>query len=255
MVFSQSPSDPSIGEKYGDNDYNVNVLLARGPLNLNEVKQTYWAALQGELVAENPAIHSIGKGYPQTGDDVNHLKALHCEFEGDGVHNALLGFYLVLALLLAALAIPGFIIVPILIALLLLRNLFGAEPGAPGSGTPLDIDPSLGSLSKRDVVVVRGQWVYDSGHAGWNEIHPVRDCQIIGRLEVDQPWDTFKFNDQSTGFEVTLDSDANLQRLIDFWCGMIDGAHDAEDGGSREDPVNGWGIHPTVDGCKKPIIT
>jgi hypothetical protein len=252
MVHSHNPSDPAISEDLGDNDYNMNLLLARGPLTLDEDKLMYWSAAQGELVAEHPAIHSIGKGYPQTGSDVNHLKALHCEFEGNGIHTVLQGFYLVLALLLAALAIPGFLIVPILIALLLLRNLFGAEPGAPGSGTPLDIDPSLGSLDTGDVVVVTGEWVYDSLHAGWNEIHPVRDCQIIGRdLE---SWDTFTFNDQSTGFEVTLDSDANLQLLIDFWCEMLKGAHEAEEEGSRDDPANGWGIHPLVDGCKKPII-
>jgi hypothetical protein len=253
MVINHGPSDPSIGDKYGDNDYTMNILLARGPLDLNESKQDYWSAAQGELVAENSAILSIGKGYAQDGGDLNHLKALHCEFEGDGIRSILDAFYGVLAVLIAALWIPGFWIVAIIIGLLaLLRKIILAEPGDPGSGTPLDIDSSLGSLDKRDVVVVKGEWIYDSGHIGWNEIHPVRDCQIIGRdLE---SWDTFKFTDHETQFEVILDSDANLQRLKDFWCGALQGAHDAEEGGSHDDPKNDWGIHPLVDGCKPPVI-
>jgi hypothetical protein len=257
MVLDHGPSDPAIGEKYGDNDYTMNLMLARGPLDLNEDKQIYCSAAQGELVAEHPAIHSIGKGYPQSGGDLNHLKALHCEFEGDGIRSLLDAFYAILAILIAALWISGFLVVVYLaiafiLALLALDGALGAGPGGPGAGTPLDIDPSLGSLDRRDVVVVTGEWIYDSGHAGWNEIHPVRDCQIIGRgLE---SWDTFKFKDQSTGFEVTLDSDANFQLLRDFWCGMLKDAHEAEEKGSRDDPVNGWGIHPLVDGCKKPII-
>ena len=87
---------------------------------------------------------------------------------------------------------------------------------------------------------------------GLNEIHPVRDCQIIGRNLED--WNTFRFMDQSTQFDVTLDSDANLQLLLDYWCGMLTDAHEAEEGGSRDDPGNDWGIHPLVDGCKQVII-
>jgi hypothetical protein len=254
MVIGHGPSDPAIGEKYGDNDYTMNILLARGPLGINEDKQDYWSAWQGDLVAENPAILSIGKGYPQSGDDLNHLKALHCEFEGDGIRTILDALYGALAALLLALAIPGFWLVAIAIALLaFLRKIVFADPGDPGSGTPLDIDSSLGSLDRGNVVVVQGEWIYDSGHEGWNEIHPVRDCQIIGSIGPGG-WDTFTYRDQSTGFEVTLNSDENLQKLKDFWCGMLQVAHAAEEGGSRDDPVNDWGIHPLVDGCKKPDI-
>ena len=252
MVQNHGPSDPSLGEKYGDNDYTMNILLARGPLTLSEDKQVYWSAAQGELVAEHPAVHGIGKGYPQSGSDLNHLKALHCEFEGDGIRSLLDAMYGILALLIAALWIPGIWIVAIIIAILALFGTFGADPGAAGAGTPLDIDPSLGSLDKRNVVVVTGEWIYDSGHAGWNEIHPVRNCQIIGRDLED--WNTFRFTDQSTQFDVTLDSDANLQLLLDFWCGMLKDARDAEDGGSHDDPANDWGIHPLIDGCQTTVI-
>lgn len=31
-----------------------------------------------------------------------------------------------------------------------------------------------------DILVVKGSWVYDSAHEGWNEIHPIKHCQTIG---------------------------------------------------------------------------
>jgi hypothetical protein len=251
MVLSHGPSDPSLSGKWGDNDYTMNILLARGPLDTDEAKELYWSAAQGHLVAENPAILSISRGYADSG----HLKALHCEFEGDGIRSILDAFYGVLAMLLAALLVPGLWVVAIIIALLaLLGKIVFGSPGAPGSGNPLDVDPSLGSLSDRDVVVVKGEWIYDSGHTGWNEIHPVRDCQIVGHLRQGQGWADFKFTDLSTGTEFTLDTDAHLQTFHDFWCGALKGAQAAEEGGSRDDPANDWGIHPLVDGCKGPDI-
>ena len=108
--------------------------------------------------------------------------------------------------------------------------------------------------SRRAVVVVTGDWIYDSGHAGWNEIHPVKACQVIGHLKADQGWDTFVYHDNGTGLDFTLASKENVERLRDFWCGMLKGAQDAEDGGSRDDPANDWVIHPLVDGCKPPPI-
>ena len=58
------------------------------------------------------------------------------------------------------------------------KGIFGSK-GEPGSGTPLDVGVNPGSLDGGAVVVVTGDWVYDSGHAGWNEIHPVKSCQVM----------------------------------------------------------------------------
>jgi hypothetical protein len=62
-----------------------------------------------------------------------------------------------------------------------------------GAGSPTDVDPSLGDLQPikldpntdkplagADIVYVRGTWVYDSLHEGWNEIHPVKVCAKVG---------------------------------------------------------------------------
>jgi hypothetical protein len=36
---------------------------------------------------------------------------------------------------------------------------------------------------------------------------------------------------------------------------MLDDARDCEEGGSRDNPANGWIIHPLIDGCRDVIIT
>jgi hypothetical protein len=251
VVWSIEPADPA--GKGGDNDYCINILLAPGPINSGELIEAYRKPPQGHLVDKNLKIVDMPRAYVQEGD--TYMRALHCEFEGDGMRRILDAMYGVLALLLGSFFIPGLWLAALAILILtLIRRIFSADPTAPGTGTPLDIDPSLGSLSKGDVVVVRGEWVYDSLHEGWNEIHPVRGCQIIGSLRKDQDWKDFKYKDKDTGAEFSLDSVETVEKFRDFWCGLLKDADDAEDGGSRNNPANDWGIHPSIDGCKPPII-
>lgn len=52
------------------------------------------------------------------------------------------------------------------------------------TGNPADASENLGNLEQGiDLLAVRGTWVYDSAHEGWNEIHPIKHCQRIGRWE------------------------------------------------------------------------
>jgi hypothetical protein len=197
----------------------------------------------------------VGRGYVQEGKNLHYVKALHCEFEGNGIYLLLNLLIAVLALLVAALAFwPVAILAAIIALLFLLFRVILGNPGQVGSGNPLDVNPNLGSLDKGDVVVVKGEWIYDSLHAGWNEIHPVRACQKIGRLEMGQKFKDFSYTDQETQITFTLDSIENVKTFRDFWCGMLKGAEDAENGGSKDNPQHDWGIHPTVDGCKPPDI-
>ena len=115
MVKGHGQSDPSWGEKYGDDDYTMNLWLAPGPLTDAEPEAEYWKEPQGHLVAENQKILNINKHYP----DRKYVKFLHCEFEGSGIHDRLNALYGIVATLLLALAIPGFWIVSIILGLLL----------------------------------------------------------------------------------------------------------------------------------------
>jgi hypothetical protein len=233
----------------------MNIFLAPGPLDYEESKEQYWQEPQGHLVAENAAVLGIGRGYVQNGHNLNYLKTLHCEFEGDGIRGLLDNAYIVLAFLLAGLVVSGLWIFSLFFALFaILSGIFLPEPGELGSGNPLDVDPFLGFLSHGDVVIVKGEWVYDSLHGGWNEIHPVRNCQVIGHLDDGQDWRNFKFTDLATGTEFKLDTRENVETFRKFWCDALDGAKVAEDGGNRDDPQHDWGIHPSIDGCKGPII-
>jgi integrase len=82
-----------------------------------------------------------------------------------------------------------------------------AEGGAKGGVGRIIYLPSLRSLNGRDVVVVKGDWIYDSLRDGWNEIHAVHDCLIIGPLEPEQSWADFQFTDLSTGMVLSFDMD------------------------------------------------
>jgi len=166
----------------------------------------------------------------------------------------------VLVLLGLALVVPE---LAVLAFLLLLIAVIGGILGVgnqPGAGDPTDVNPNLVNMDVGDVVVLSGYWVYDSLHGGYNEIHPVMKCQIIGRLgDGDwQPgegnWSSFKYVDSSTQAEFGLGTPEEVVAFRDFWCGAFKDAKIAEEGGSRKDSANDWDLHPSIDGCRPPPI-
>jgi hypothetical protein len=244
-VTSASLSDAFKG---GDDDFTMNLLLAPG---------------QDHLLAINPKIINIGRGYTTK---EKYLTQLHCEFEGDGIYQIREYMYVILALLTLAFYLPWPLDL-IVSALAFLIGLFGAikdfrsPANAPNPGNPLDVDENLGTLNGGDLVVVKGEWIYDSLHAGWHEIHPVRHCEII--LEAHDifvpegetlDWPHYRVFNPATGVAVDFTSASSVESYRQVWCGLIRDGENAEEGGSRDDPKNGWEIHPLVDGCKPPII-
>lgn len=278
MVFTKGNSDPL--KKSGDNDFTMNLLLPPGPLDpleptnkatLDSRPPTDFSSVQpqGYLIAENPKVSGVSRGYVKDGDSFRHLKVLHCEFEGNGVKIILDALYGLMATLTVALIIIltgspfpvlGFILALLLFLFIVVDKIFIAQPGDPGSGSPLDVNPHLGSLADCDIVVVQGDWIYDSLHEGWNEIHPVKRCEKLGTLEIDKndgqyKWSNFTWTDPITNTPFKIDTPENVEALRQHWCDVWKGVVKAEEGGNQTNPEHGWQVHPSVDGCTTIIIT
>jgi hypothetical protein len=266
MVIDVTPPSPGQVKTYfGDNDFTMDIFLAPGPMNFSDLSLSQQPP-QGFLITEQNLILGVGLGYADPATENRSRFGLHCEFEGSGVADllmfasAILVFLLaILALLLLEAVVPA--LAPILTLLEILAGVFAGigllAPHLPSSeGSPLDV--GLGQLSPGDIVVVTGDWVYDGGHGGWNEIHAVHSCQIIldhTRVPKDAKgnlaWPTG--TDQELG--VALSTVPEVSQAIDVFCKAIGNATVTETGGSRTDPANNWIIHPLVDGCKKtPVI-
>jgi hypothetical protein len=243
--------------KAGDDDYTVNIFLAGGPSDLSRPKQDFWSGPLGNFVAEQPAILQIGQHYAQDGSDLNHMKMLHCEFEGSGIRNMLIWANLTLALLIAALVLLlaagpiGYILATILwilAALLGLGELY-IYFNPLNVGSPADVDHNKGELNKGDLVIIKGDWIYDSLHVGWNEFHAVHDCQkILEKVSVDGVWPS------DIGMGLGLETPARIQEAVDFWCNALNEKTTAQENGSMDDPSLNWVVHPAIDGCTKVII-
>lgn len=251
-------------EKAGDDDRNLNIVLAPGPLNfeppdpltgddkvhieLGEISD-YTSSLQGELIEKNDI---IGDRYYVS----KHRKHLHCEFEGSGVRNLLASLSVLLATLILALVVgPAFYWIFVFLAIFFAGFTFMIFDTPLNPGEFDDVDPGLtGNLDIGVIVVIKGDWIYDSFHEGHNELHPVKACQIIGKMvniESYMEWEWPATDPDSPD----LSTDESTQAAIDLWCNALKAADDAENGGSHDKPENHWTIHPLIDGCKvSPVI-
>jgi hypothetical protein len=284
-VIGVAISKPSVKalQKGGDNDASFNVALAPSRVELladkdpnsddqfstrlPEPKEHYWENAadpnvgnkqQGKIVEPNAQVLGVGRGYVSDDGHVRYLKAIHCEFEGSGIQDLLDWAHATLALLLAIAALSAFPGLGLFLTLLaLLLSLIGAGAAALGGlnpGDPQDVLGNMGAIATTDIVIVKGNWVYDSLHDGWNEIHAIHACQVIGSMPDGKTWPAQI--DTPDGFTdiLGLDTPENVARAIGVWCLALRQAEDAEDGGNRDDPQNNWVLHPLVDGCSRDII-
>ena len=253
-----SHNHPPDYTKAGDDDYTVNIFLAGGPLDTTEPKENFWAGPLGNFVKEQQAILQIGQHYAQDGDDLLHMQLLHCEFEGSGIRDLLAWASAALALLVAALTLLltagpiGLILYWILWILAALGGLgaFITYIDPIHVGDPNDIDPTIGELNPGDLIFIKGDWIYDSLHVGWNEIHPVKDCRVILRkadVDLSNGWPA------DIGMGLGLDSPGRIDEAVNFYCNSATEVILALEGGSREDPAQNWVIHPAIDGCTRLV--
>jgi hypothetical protein len=94
-------------------------------------------------------------------------------------------------------------------------------------------------------VLVRGDWVFDAGHAGWNEIHPVRYVQRLDNVA-----DEFR---GAAPADAALVERFKLE-VLDPWCFEVSRAEDPAVIDEQGRPENSWQIHPSIDGCREPVI-
>jgi hypothetical protein len=143
--------------------------------------------------------------------------------------------------------IIGFLLLPFLPAVLAaLLTAIAVAWAASRDGNEDDprTDTSGGPLHYGDLIVATGRWVYDAGHTGWNEFHPLKTVQ-----KIDPASDTGQVSDQRAR-----------------WCGLLavvppfapPGPGAAPSGmttgqtavwNNQRQPENQWVLHPAIDGC------
>lgn len=245
LLKSERPEDKT-GLDIFDTDFSINLVLAPHLVGATQAKVES-DGIQGDLIKLQPPIQSHGwdwegltakqwSNYPDTA-------VLHCEFEGGGVYDLLQACEAALALATAAAivcAIPvlGWIACAILQAIAAVIVVAGLITALNDKGNPNDVDEHLGELEENDpagrgadLLVVKGTWVYDSAHEGWNELHPIKHCQKIGKWT--GSWNT---------------SDARL--LVKHWCELIETVTATLTVDNQAKPENQWTVHPVIDGCE-----
>jgi hypothetical protein len=114
-----------------------------------------------------------------------------------------------------------------------------------------------GELRIGDLVLVRGRWVFDAGHKGYNEIHAVRTIQKIPeRLDPTSP--------KMPGVPPPGSPPAAFDSFYRVWCDLADQAPPDHQPGQRpgdmtttqtqtydnqQRPENHYVVHPDIDGC------
>jgi hypothetical protein len=250
LVSTEPPGNKSFPDSL-DTDFSINLLLPPNPPGVDqataEASVPYGYLMKGQAATNNIGLACPGESATDKGTNVKSA-ILHCEFEGSGIADALIGAQIGLALaiasVIACMAIPlpwGVIVAAILALLAFLAMLLGILFGLGDEGDPGDVDPSLSTLHTNDaanggigadLLAVYGTWVYDSAHEGWNEIHPIKFCEKVGTWGGDWPPD--------------------IGTIVPTWEEAIADANDPLTKEEQKNPKHHWGEHPDVDGCGDP---
>ncbi|HLZ85114.1 MAG TPA: hypothetical protein VKQ54_16230 [Caulobacteraceae bacterium] len=203
----------------------------------------------GALTMDN-AIQWSAQGPPPSGPGTFEI-----EFEGSGVwdlYQALLTALPAAGFAAAVCWIPvvGWIIC--LVASLVAIAIVGIGALIAQNDTPT-VTVSGGTIHPgQDVLFVRGRWVMDSAHTGWNELHPVIAAQKIGTVDhanvvTGDPWIGTDFADP-----------VKLKTKLDAMCDLTAEAVSTLTANNQAQPQNQWTLHPLVDGCTQtpppPVI-
>jgi hypothetical protein len=245
MVVTVEPVEKKGGFERFDTDFSINLLLA--PHTIYTDRTTIENdGISGFLIAEQAATRDIGLGFvgytARQYENYPHTPVLHAEFEGGGIYDLYQGAKAALAALtvgavVCSIPLFGWVACAIIMAIAAIIAIVSVIVALNDKGSPTDVNAELTEIHTNDptgrgadILVIKGDWIYDSLHDGWNEIHPILQAQRIGT------WNG------SWGF------DAALARKR--WCRALD---EVDEPGTRDDqgkPEHHWEVHPTVDGCK-----
>jgi len=133
-----------------------------------------------------------------------------------------------------------------------------------GSSDDARQDPNSGTLVHGDIVLIRGRWVFDAAHGGYNEIHAVRTIQ---KLPPFFPSDFETFRNTACGLASAIPPSSGF----DFRGPGVKPVGEpgkAEEGkpegmtpkqeelwDRQRQPENRWIYHPAVDNCVPPPTT
>jgi hypothetical protein len=259
-------SDKSGFEKI-DDDYTINTLpCPHSPVEvLSEMTTT--DPNQGPFLQAQSQSSDLGLGFAGVSvkfQNIDHdTEAFHVEIKGCRVHDVcavlkVLSFGAPVVGAICSIPLIGWLVCAIAAAIWLAITAAAvaiawaaAHVGEvndvydPASGQLKAADPDTGEGG--DVILVRGDWVYDAGHSGWNEIQPIR--LILKLTEVVDP------SFQGMGKADPALVAAFKKAVLDVWCFRVGESSDPLVIAAQQDPENGWHIHPSIDGCTKdPVI-
>ena len=238
--------------------------------------------IQGELIREQST--TSGEDFEGSfstvgGNGVLHKfqPYLHAEFEGGGIQKLYDAAKAALALATAAAvfcSIPliGWAICTVLSIISLIVVIAGLFNGLGDKAETSVFDENGNRVSTlenlRDILFVRGDWVFDSAHEGWNEIHPIKHCQLIGKAVRDADdqvsWDQaiasfmvmsgrWHFDTSKTPPLTKTSGEPTAKDWKDWVKSICDAVREASSPltvSNQADPANQWETHPEVDGCQ-----
>ena len=205
---------------------------------------------------------------------------LHCEFEGAGIIDLLHSAEAALAFATAAavfcsIPVIGWAVCAVLSAVAAIIAIAGIIGAMNDNAEPTVYDPVTGKTSNEmhsgsDILFVKGTWVFDTFHEGWNELHPVKECYRIATARFERP-DKIEWNDAIAPYMVAigrwiwdssklpvltpimLDGPPKPRDWTDwvaFWCDKVGTTSDPLTLAGQTLPENQWTIHPLIDGCR-----
>jgi len=249
-----------------DDDFTFDLIVA--PHAATETKSEMIASdsNQGRFIADQTAVTDLGLGYvgqsvdfPGVDPEPEETEILHVEIKGCRVHDVcvawkIMSFGAAAAVVICSIPVLGWVVclIAALVVTIVTIVTTAIVWAATHNGALSDVmDPASGDLvhadengNGGDMVLVRGDWVYDAGHDGWNEFHPIRHAQ---KITVDERFMGSQKADPALVAEFK-------REVYDPWCAEVGKAEDPLVIAEQEKPSNRWQIHPTIDGCEEPPV-